>query len=1099
MKTRKISLALVLIIICLSIFLTPIDANAVTLNTDIVAYAKEYLGYPYVLNTHGPNSFDCSGFVYYVFKHFGIELATSSSYYWNNSTDFGTVIPESEAIPGDIVSWDGHVGIYVGDGKCINALNPSAGVVYTKITSFNNGTQNPPHKYIRVNGVVRDATPPTVSDYADYHLDNGTEYFYFKVNDELSGVDPASVKVKVWEYGLDESAAVPCEATPTGTTDNGGYKASVDLSSKETLYFAKIVASDKEGNTSEVKINGHKPIPFFTVNKSSCTGVYLVTKDRIAVHRAPYDKINGRATYCGAAYDWYKLQVVGSYNNSYGNEWYQLSNGLWVYSDNLVKLHSIEGLIQDILDMIRDPEMYFINNQVLHGGKGPFTKSSAAAGLRAAAASSDEDIPYEEGSTIRFSTRGITPDESIYGPDSGAPLHTITFNANGGLADYESIEVYQGNTYGDFPEADRYGYAFAGWYTDPEAGERVMPYDTCTQDLDLYAHWSKQVTASGSCGSYLTWELEGDGLLKIEGSGSMTSAPWYTEGYCPNITEVSLPEGLNSIYSDAFRDSNLMSVTFPQSLTYIGNNAFGNCVRLTELDLPESITEIGSGAFSGCGITDLVIPSGVNYIGSYAFSNCKNLETLVIPDNLIELNYLIFSACTGLKEVTLPGDANYNYSNGLGPFAGCTGIEKVTYTKGQSGIVKGNYYSSYNTGTISLEAEGSLREVVFEAGITGIEADAVRGSGKTNEDGSFSACIESITLPSTLKRIGNRAFQSQDNLAELNLPEGVSEIGSSAFFAIGITDVVIPSGVNYIGSYAFSSCKNLETLVIPDNVSQLNYATFSNCTGLKEVTVPGDADYYYSNSLGPFAGCSGIEKVTYTKGQSGIVKGNYNSSYNTGTISLEAEGSLREVVFEEGITEIRADAVRGSENTEEDGSYTAGIESITLPSTLEGIGDRAFLYQDDLTELDLPEELTSIGSYAFAGCRSLSDIHFTGNAPSIQSSALSSVTATAYYPGSNTTWTENVLQNYGGNITWVDSDQPAVPLYEKTLTLPSGLKRIDSESFSGLTQGVNIVVPDTVTHIEEDAFEGSSVVIIAEPEGYVEEFCNEHGIPFHAR
>jgi hypothetical protein len=130
---------------------------------------------------------------------------------------------------------------------------------------------------------------------------------------------------------------------------------------------------------------------------------------------------------------------------------------------------------------------------------------------------------------------------------------------------------------------------------------------------------------------------------------------------------------------------------------------------------------------------------------------------------------------------------------------------------------------------------------------------------------------------------------------------------------------------------------------------------------------------------------------------------------------------------------------------------------------------------------------------------SLSDIRFTGSAPAIQSTALSSVTATAYYPGSNTTWTDSVRQNYGGNITWVDSDQPEVPLYDKTLTLPTDLKTIDSESFSGLTQGVNVVVPNTVTHIEGDAFDGSSVVIIAEPGGYVEEFCNEHGIPFHAR
>ena len=126
-----------------------------TKGEQIVEYAKGYLGYPYVLNTHGPNSFDCSGFVYYVFKEkFGIELSTGSSDYWNNPGAFGTVVSESEAMPGDVVSWSGHVGIYIGNGQVINALNPSSGVCIIKVNAYCNssGTQNPPHKYIRISG-----------------------------------------------------------------------------------------------------------------------------------------------------------------------------------------------------------------------------------------------------------------------------------------------------------------------------------------------------------------------------------------------------------------------------------------------------------------------------------------------------------------------------------------------------------------------------------------------------------------------------------------------------------------------------------------------------------------------------------------------------------------------------------------------------------------------------------------------------------------------------------------------------------------------------------------------------------------------------------
>ena len=77
------------------------------------------------------------------------------------------------------------------------------------------------------------------------------------------------------------------------------------------------MAADIVGNAAEAPLN--KTLSFFLVDKSSCSGVYLVTKDQIAVHRAPYDKINGKPTRNYTAYDGYKLEVIGSYINSLGN------------------------------------------------------------------------------------------------------------------------------------------------------------------------------------------------------------------------------------------------------------------------------------------------------------------------------------------------------------------------------------------------------------------------------------------------------------------------------------------------------------------------------------------------------------------------------------------------------------------------------------------------------------------------------------------------------------------------------------------------------------------------------------------------------------
>ncbi|MBR4242021.1 MAG: C40 family peptidase, partial [Eubacterium sp.] len=120
---------------------------------EIVSYARQFIGYPYVWGTQGPNSFDCSGFVQYVFKHFGISLPASSSSYWNYPTYYGTVVgtgSTANAQAGDVISWSGHVAIYTENGYCIEALNPDCGVCENKVNAHTNGMN---YKVIRINGV----------------------------------------------------------------------------------------------------------------------------------------------------------------------------------------------------------------------------------------------------------------------------------------------------------------------------------------------------------------------------------------------------------------------------------------------------------------------------------------------------------------------------------------------------------------------------------------------------------------------------------------------------------------------------------------------------------------------------------------------------------------------------------------------------------------------------------------------------------------------------------------------------------------------------------------------------------------------------------
>ena len=96
-----------------------------TTNSSVVEYALTLLGCPYQYGATGPNCFDCSGFVYYVFKNTGVytgERTTAANY-----KNIATPISKEEAQPGDLVFFTNssgkthHVGIYIGDGKMIHA------------------------------------------------------------------------------------------------------------------------------------------------------------------------------------------------------------------------------------------------------------------------------------------------------------------------------------------------------------------------------------------------------------------------------------------------------------------------------------------------------------------------------------------------------------------------------------------------------------------------------------------------------------------------------------------------------------------------------------------------------------------------------------------------------------------------------------------------------------------------------------------------------------------------------------------------------------------------------------------------------------------
>ena len=109
------------------------DSNSNT-GSAVLAFARQYLGYPYVYGGASPSGFDCSGFTSYVYKHFGVSLNRTAAGQASN----GKAVKRSELQVGDLVMFCSpinHVGIYAGNNQIIHAANKTRGVVIDTISS----------------------------------------------------------------------------------------------------------------------------------------------------------------------------------------------------------------------------------------------------------------------------------------------------------------------------------------------------------------------------------------------------------------------------------------------------------------------------------------------------------------------------------------------------------------------------------------------------------------------------------------------------------------------------------------------------------------------------------------------------------------------------------------------------------------------------------------------------------------------------------------------------------------------------------------------------------------------------------------------------
>lgn len=146
------------------------------------------------------------------------------------------------------------------------------------------------------------------------------------------------------------------------------------------------------------------------------------------------------------------------------------------------------------------------------------------------------------------------------------------------------------------------------------------------------------------------------------GEKAVTALASYAFKDCENLGHITIPSGVTVIGHAAFWNSNVKSVTIPDSVTEIESLAFKGCDDLKSIKLPKNVTVIGDDMFKECAVLESVtLPEGLTEIGTNAFSGCESLEELKLPDSMTVIDASAFWNCRKIK-VSYKGKT-YDYAN----------------------------------------------------------------------------------------------------------------------------------------------------------------------------------------------------------------------------------------------------------------------------------------------------------------------------------------------------------------------------------------------------------------------------------------------------
>ncbi len=261
-----------------------------------------------------------------------------------------------------------------------------------------------------------------------------------------------------------------------------------------------------------------------------------------------------------------------------------------------------------------------------------------------------------------------------------------------------------------------------------------------------------------------------------------------------NLQHVVLPNTIETIDTGAFHHSMLNQIEMSSNVKRINFYAFSQ-IPLSSIELPESLTHIGVQAFASSGIKEVNIPAGVSILPYQAFYSCP-LTDIAFNDGLREIHECAFSP-EHIDTLAFPPSL--------------VSIEQLTY--------------DYLDDTIEC------RHVVFQQGTEPLVI------GKNCFQNFIN--LKTMVLPDNLVSVGPRCF-SNTGLIEIDLPDGIDSISSNCFsYCESLDSVSLPSNLKRIEKLAFYETPMLKKITIPQTVEYIGNSAFrsSLARGLEEVNI----------------------------------------------------------------------------------------------------------------------------------------------------------------------------------------------------------------------------------------------------------------------